>query len=30
LEKILITGATGNMGQETIRELLKIKENDLK
>src|SRR6056297_1635037 len=29
MKKILITGATGNMGQETIRELLKINNENL-
>lgn len=29
MKKILITGATGNLGQETIKELLKMKNNDL-
>jgi uncharacterized protein YbjT (DUF2867 family) len=29
MKKILITGATGNMGRETIKELIKINNNDL-
>lgn len=29
MKKVLITGATGNMGQETIKELIKINNNDL-